>query len=123
MVHTALLVDDDPMTLTFLEQALSPTGVQSYLAYDGSQAIEVLQRSAPVILFLDLLLPKVSGMEVLDFVLNSPHLTNMFVAIISAHDHFPPSPQLDRADVYYVKPLRLKDIRGAVQQAIDRHSG
>lgn len=120
MAHTALLVDDDQMTLTFLEQALNPTGVLSILAADGKQAIELLQEHTPAIMFLDMLLPKVSGLQVLDFVLSAPHLNDMFVAIISAHDHFPNSPQLERADAYFVKPLRVKDLREVTQQAIAR---
>ncbi len=122
MAHTALLVDDDQMTLLFLEQALHPTGVQALPTSDGQQAIEVLQEYTPIILFLDMLLPKVSGLEVLDFVLQNPHLNNMYIAVISAHDHFPSSVQLDRADAYFVKPLRLRDIRDVTQKAIDRHS-
>lgn len=120
MAHTALLVDDDQTTLIFLEQALQPTGVQPLLAADGVQAIELLQENTPAIMFLDMLLPKVSGMQVLDYVLNAPHLNNMFVVVISAQNSFPDSPQMNRADVYFVKPLRLKDLRDVTQQALAR---
>ncbi len=122
MQHIALIVDDDYNSLHFLEQILLPTSLEVLLAEDGNQAINILRQTAPSVLFLDMLLPQVDGFAVLSFILQSPHLNDLFVAIVTAHNHFAPSPELDRADAYLVKPIRAKEIRDIAQRAIARQA-
>lgn len=120
MRQIALVVDDDYSSLHFIKQVLVPTGLDIQLAEDGAQAIDLLRQMTPSVLFLDMLLPKVDGMAVLSFILESPHLSDMFVTIVTAHTHFPASPELERADAYFVKPVHAKDIREIARQAMAR---
>lgn len=123
MAHIALCVDDDKMTLIFLEQALLPLGVEILQAEDGYQALSYLEQYSPAILFLDILLPVgPNGLEILNFIANTPRLEQMLVVVASAHDGFKHNPEMGRADLYFVKPLRLKDVRASAQQAIERQS-
>lgn len=122
MDYIALIVDDDHPTLLFLEQVLRPLNVQVIQAEDGAQAISILESHTPIVLFLDMLMPTMGGMEVLEYIRNTQRLNNMFVAIVSAHSYFEPSPALDRANAYYVKPIRPKDIRDVTQYAISRQA-
>jgi CheY-like chemotaxis protein len=122
MDHIAVIADDDHPTLLFLEQVLRPLHVHVMRAEDGTQAIHILQNHSPVILFLDMLMPNLGGIEVLDFICHTSRLDNLFVAVVSAHHHFEPSPALARANAYYVKPIRPKDIRDITQFAISRQA-
>jgi CheY-like chemotaxis protein len=122
MDYIALIVDDDHPTLLFLEQVLRPLNVHVMQAEDGAEAISILENHTPIVLFLDMLMPTVGGMEVLEYIQNTQRLNNMFVAIVSAHSYFAPSPSLDRANAYYVKPIRPKDIRDVTQYAISRQA-
>ena len=122
MDYIALIVDDDQPTLLFLEQVLKPLNVRVMQAEDGAQAVAILENHTPVILFLDMLMPTMSGLEVLAYICNTPRLNNLFVAVVSAHSYFEPSPTLARANTYYVKPIRPKDIREATQYAISRQA-
>lgn len=118
MEYIALIVDDDRPTLLFLEQVLRPSGIQIMQAEDGLQALEILEHYTPVILFLDMLMPGASGLEVLEYIARTPRLNNMFVVVVSAHRYFEPSDALKRANSYYVKPIRPKDIRDITQHVL-----
>ena len=122
MDYIALIVDDDHPTLLFLQQVLQPLNVRVVCAEDGSQAISILENQTPIILFLDMLMPGVSGLDVLDYIARTPRLNNLFVAIISAHHYFEPFEALQRANAYYVKPIRPKDIREITKFAISQQA-
>jgi CheY-like chemotaxis protein len=122
MDYIALIVDDDQPTLLFLEQVLSPLDLHVMRAEDGAQALELLENYTPVIMFLDMLMPTVSGLEVLEFIDNTPRLNNVFVAVVSAHRSFEAAGALQRANAYYVKPIRPKDIRDVTQNALARQA-
>jgi len=122
MDYIALIVDDDQPTLLFLEQVLSPLGLRVMQAEDGAQALAILENHTPVILFLDMLMPSISGLEVLDYIDHTPRLNNLFVTVVSAHRSFESSDVLQRANAYYVKPIRPKDIRDVTQNALSRQA-
>jgi CheY-like chemotaxis protein len=122
MQNLVLVVDDDQPTLLFMEHLLRPIGAQIIVAEDGKEAIELLGQYTPGIIFLDMLLPRITGMDVLDFILNTPRLSTTYVAVISAHNHFKPNPQLARVDRYFVKPVRAKEVRDLAQYAISRQT-
>jgi CheY-like chemotaxis protein len=122
MQHIALTVDDDHQTLFFLEQVLRPFDVHILQAEDGAEAIALLKQETPNILFLDMMLPKRNGLDVLKYVLDTPRLNNMAVVVISAHEHFEPSQELNRVDAYFVKPVRLQPLREVIQQVISRQA-
>lgn len=60
---TALLVDDSPDTLSFLNDALEPTGLTVLLALDGEQALNIASRMVPDIILMDALMPNLDGFE------------------------------------------------------------
>jgi CheY-like chemotaxis protein len=91
-------------------------------AEDGAQAIKILEDHTPILIFLDMLMPAVGGLEVLDFIAHTPRLNNVYVSVVSAHRSFEPSPGLERANAYYVKPIRPKDIRDVTQYALSRQA-
>jgi CheY-like chemotaxis protein len=58
---TVLIVDDDPQIRNMLVEVLSLEGYPTETANDGSQALELLPRSGPRVVLLDLLMPIVDG--------------------------------------------------------------
>ncbi len=119
MDHLALIVDDDPHTLMLWNAVLKPSGIEVIQAGDGAQALDILEQQTPTILLLDMLMPYVSGQDVLDYVAKTQRLNDMFVVIISAHRQ-PDSSQLARANAVLLKPIRPIEIRDLIQQAISR---
>ncbi len=62
--YTILLVEDDEISLTFLETMLEETGINTIIAVDGQQAVNLcLSRPNIDIVLMDIQLPGISGLE------------------------------------------------------------
>ena len=67
-----LLVDDQPSNLFALQQTLAAPGYELVLADSGEKALAYLLRSECAVILLDVRLPDLSGIEVLDQLKKSP---------------------------------------------------
>jgi DNA-binding response OmpR family regulator len=61
---TVLVVDDEPSIGEVVSIYLQRAGYQVIVARDGQAALEVLERQSPDLVVLDLMLPKVDGLEI-----------------------------------------------------------
>lgn len=59
-----LVVDDDRKTVDLIRLYLQKDGYPVLVAYDGGQAIELARRKQPGLIILDLMLPRVDGLDV-----------------------------------------------------------
>lgn len=117
MSHQVLLVDDDTPTRLVYHEILARMGLDVSEAVDGVKAIEALSQSTPDVVILDLLLPRKSGLEVLDYIYHAPHLASTRVIIFSAHQGLFPI-QLRKGDEFLLKPLNPQLLREAVLRAV-----
>jgi len=60
-----MLVDDEVLTLNNLKKALEKEGYEVILAESGEKALDMLESRRPHLILLDLVLPGISGLEVL----------------------------------------------------------
>lgn len=60
-----LLAEDDPDVLHIVDARLRAAGYRTVLALDGQQALDAVERESPAVLVLDLMMPKVTGFDVL----------------------------------------------------------
>ena len=82
-VKTILFVENDPVSLAIYQKRLEREGFHLECAPDGQAALDVLSEHAPDLVLLDLMLPKVSGADVLKFMQADPRLTTVPVIIFS----------------------------------------
>ena len=119
MQPLALVVEDDKSIHLIYKHVLNKKGYNILWAADGAQALELLGRHAPDILFLDMLLPHVDGTTVLDFMRESPHLENTYVVVVSAHSRY--EKELGGlAGEFLLKPLQMPIIESAIQHALEQ---
>lgn len=64
MAIDILLIEDDKEIARLTKQFLSTLGHNVSIAYDGEQGLAMLQNTSPDVVLLDLMLPKISGIEV-----------------------------------------------------------
>ena len=121
MDHLVLIVDDDPHTLMLWNAVLKPSAVDVIQASDGAQALAILETQTPTIMLLDMLMPYVSGQDVLNYVAKTPRLDDMYVVVISAHRQ-PDVSKMARANAVLLKPIRPVEIRDLLQQAMSSRS-
>jgi DNA-binding response OmpR family regulator len=84
MTHkTILLVEDEPALLEAVKLKFDKEGVGTYTAITGEQALEVLKKVNPTLVWLDILLPKMNGLEVLKSIREDPKLKDQPVIVVS----------------------------------------
>ena len=77
-MQTIAIIDDDVYIGNMIEEVLQGEGYQTLRAYSGTEALMLLSNNMPDLVLLDLMLPGLSGEEVL------PHIQNVPVIIVSA---------------------------------------
>ena len=82
----ALLVDDDEVVRRGVRQALEPIGWQVTEAENGQVAVEAITAARPDVIILDLMMPKMDGLEFLDELRRRPDCQDIPVVIITAKD-------------------------------------
>jgi len=110
MEQKILIVDDEAHIRMLIEQTLEELedeGVEFLTAENGEAALEIIQEEKPQLVFLDVMMPKMNGMDVCKRVKKELGLTNVYIALLTAKGQ-----ELDRqkgqevgADVYMTKPF------------------
>jgi DNA-binding response OmpR family regulator len=81
---TVMIVEDHPDQRALLEIILQKEGYRVLSAGDGLEAWEKLEKEDAQLILLDLMLPKMDGLELLRRIRHSERLKDIFVIIVSA---------------------------------------
>src|SRR3989304_8352845 len=65
MIKKALVVDDEKLISNFLKESLSRLNIESKVAYNGQDAIDLLEKESFDLVITDMIMPKKNGMDVL----------------------------------------------------------
>jgi two-component system, OmpR family, alkaline phosphatase synthesis response regulator PhoP len=87
MTKQILIADDEAHIRVLMEQTLEDLedlGVELLLASNGAEALQLIQTNTPELVFLDVMMPKMSGFEVCQTVKNDPALQHTYVIILTA---------------------------------------
>lgn len=105
-----LIVDDEAHIRMLIEQTLEDLedeGVEMLFAENGEQALEIIQEERPNLVFLDVMMPKMNGMEVCERVKKQLGLSEVYIILLTAKGQ-----EVDRqkgldmgADRYMTKPF------------------
>lgn len=120
-----IIVEDEPDTAEMFAELMRLEGYQIKKAYGGTAAIDLLTKEPPYVVLLDIMMPDVSGLEVLRYMRRDPQLENIPVVVISGR----PKPdeiinELETsATVYVMKPIGVEQILSAIAEAVDKSSG
>jgi len=80
---TILIVEDDMLFQTIYRSRLGQEGYQVKVASDGEEALHEIEASPPDLLLLDLVLPRLSGYEVLTRLRANPRFVNLPVIVLT----------------------------------------
>src|SRR5919199_1664303 len=111
----ALIVDDEPLARTHLRNLLAadPEVVVSGECGNGADAVEVIGRDAPDIVFLDIQMPELDGFEVIQRV--GPERMPV-VVFVTAYDEYALKAFEAHALDYLMKPVNRARFRDAVER-------
>ncbi len=81
---TILIVEDDENLSSVYDTRLQAEGFNTKLASNGEEAIALATQSSPDLVLLDIMMPKVSGFDVLDILRSTPQTADTKVIMITA---------------------------------------
>ena len=114
-----LLVEDEPMLSNLLKQRLEKEGIQVTAAHDGEEAVKLLKQDKPDLILLDIILPKMSGFEVLEEMKGDPTVQSAPVVVVSnlGQDSDVEKAQKFGAVGYFVKAkMSIEDLVSKVKE-------
>ncbi len=79
-----LIVDDNPQILELLEAYLETLPVQVRLAANGEAALAAVEREAPDLILLDIMMPRRSGFEVCRLLKDDPRYRDIPIIMVTA---------------------------------------
>ena len=83
MAKKILLVEDEEIMINLLEKKLVNEGYEVSVARDGDEGLQKIRESAPDLILLDIIMPKMGGFEVMAEMQKSPELKNIPIIVIS----------------------------------------
>jgi len=118
-----LLVEDEASLQEAAKLKLTQLGVPVILARSGEEALGVLKTTLPALIWLDLLLPGMNGLELLRTVKSDPRLKDIPVVVVSVsggEQKIKEAMALNAADYIVKSQYPLKEIVERVKGVLDR---
>lgn len=117
---SVLIVDDEPLVRSGLRQIFSEPSIDVHVASNGVEALAILKKGTIDVALIDINLPDISGLELLEWVSKSD--INTSVILISGDDSIDSAIEaLRNGAVDFVrKPHNIEDIRNKVRNTLER---
>ena len=117
-----LIVDDEPDILDFLKYNLVKEGYEVLTASNGEDGIKIAEREQPQLIILDIMMPKMDGVEVCRQLRNKPGFEHTLITFLTAREEdYSQIAALDvGGDDYITKPIRPRVFISRVKALLRR---
>jgi CheY-like chemotaxis protein len=109
---TIVFVEDNPTVIMAYRNCLEQEGFRVEPAVDGLEAVKILSRLVPEMVILDLILPKLTGADVLKFIQTNPRLNGIPIIILSTNSI------VDAAEEYILQRAQRRLLKDSCTPAI-----
>jgi len=117
---TVIVVEDEPDAAELFAEMMRVSGFRVLKTYSSTPAISMIARERPDVVILDIMMPDISGLEVLRFMQREAQLKDTPVIVVSARST--PSDIREGleagATIYLTKPVGYLDLKKAVDQVM-----
>ena len=117
-----LIVDDEQDIVELISYNLGKEGFSTIKAYDGEAAIGLVRSGKPDLMILDLMLPKMNGLDVCKAIRRNPETANLPIIMLTAKAN-----EVDKiigleigADDYVTKPFSIQELIARVRTILRR---
>lgn len=110
--------EDDRLIRKLIRIALRSTPHEVHIAGDGAEGLELIERERPDVVFTDVSMPELDGIQLVDEIKSRPHLKHIPIILVTA------SAQRYRADGalhreiadYLNKPFNVEDLLAKIEK-------
>jgi len=117
---TVMIIEDEPDSAELFAEMMRVSGFRVIKTYTSTPALTLIAQEKPDLILLDIMMPDVSGIEVLRYMRREPDLKKIPVIVVSAKSM--PSDVRDGleagASIYLTKPVGYIDLKNAVDRLI-----
>ncbi|HRK54680.1 MAG TPA: response regulator transcription factor [Cyclobacteriaceae bacterium] len=123
-LHKVLVVDDEESILELLKYNLEKGGYEVRTAGDGAEAVEMARKFIPDLVLLDIMMPKMDGVEACRILRSFPELQNTFIVFLTARsEEYSEVAGFDvGADDYISKPIKPRALMSRIAALFRRES-
>ena len=115
--YTVLVVDDEANIRDLLRQELEEAGYRVREAVDGYDAIRQARTAPPDLIVLDVMMPGISGFDVVSVLRGAPETSSIPLIILSIIEDRQRGKQLG-VDRYLTKPVRIDELIGSIDSLL-----
>jgi two-component system, OmpR family, alkaline phosphatase synthesis response regulator PhoP len=118
-----LIVDDEPLIRLLLEQTLEvfqEHGVEVLSSENGVEAVEIIKKERPELVFLDVMMPKMNGFEVCSIVKQQLKMSDVCIVMLTAKGQEQDKQKAMEAgtDQYITKPFSIQAVANKVTEIL-----
>ncbi|MBE9583538.1 response regulator transcription factor [Mucilaginibacter sp. JRF] len=119
-----LIVDDEPDILELIEYNLKKEGYQVFLAHNGQEAVTEAKRTLPDLIVLDIMMPKMDGIEACRIMRTMPEFKNTFMVFLTARsEEYSEIAGFNvGADDYIAKPIKPRALVSRINAILRRNA-
>ncbi|MBN8581781.1 MAG: response regulator [Anaerolineae bacterium] len=118
---TVMIIEDEADAAELFSEMMRLNGFRVIKMFSSAPAIPMITQEKPDVILLDVMMPDISGLEVLRYIRREPELSAIPVIILSAKS----MPSDIRtgieagASMYLTKPVGFQDLKNAVQKVLN----
>jgi two-component system alkaline phosphatase synthesis response regulator PhoP len=119
-----LIVDDEPDILELIEYNLKKEGYQVYTARNGQEAVSEAKKVLPDLIVLDIMMPKMDGIEACRIMRTMPEFKNTFMVFLTARsEEYSEIAGFNvGADDYIAKPIKPRALVSRINAILRRNA-
>ncbi|MEN9564466.1 MAG: hypothetical protein RIR73_2710 [Chloroflexota bacterium] len=121
---TVMIIEDEADAAELFSEMMRINGFRVIKMFSSAPAIPIIAQEKPDVILLDVMMPDISGLEVLRYIRREPELSSIPVIILSAKS-MPGDIKTGieaGASMYLTKPVGFQDLKQAVEKVLNPHS-
>ena len=119
---TVMIIEDEPDAAELFAEMMRLNGHRVLKTYSGAPAMTLIEQEKPDLIILDIMMPGISGLDVLQYVRKHPDYSAIPVVVVSARATAADIAEGMKAGatVYLTKPVSYTDLKNAVDGLVQQ---
>lgn len=120
---TVMIIEDETDAAELFGEMMRVNGFRVIKMFSSTPALAIIAQEKPDVILLDIMMPDISGLEVLRFMRREPELAQIPVIVVSAKS-MPNDIKVGLeagASMYLTKPVGFQDLKNAVEKVLNNH--
>lgn len=121
---TVMIIEDETDAAELFGEMMRVNGFRVIKMFSSTPALAIIAQEKPDVILLDIMMPDISGLEVLRYMRREPELAQIPVIVVSAKS-MPNDIKVGLeagASMYLTKPVGFQDLKNAVEKVLSNHT-